>query len=282
MQYGLYLPNFGTCCSSALELAKLARQAEESGWDGFFIWDHILWEKEKLRVVDPWIALTAIAMETQHIRIGPLITPPARRRPWKLARETVSLDHLSGGRLVLGVGLGNPPSVEFESFGEDCDENVRATKLDEALDVLIGLWSGEVFSYKGKYYEVTNVQFLPTPVQSPRIPVWVGGKWPNRVPFRRAARWDGVFPFRLDPENIFINPNELRQILTHIRKYKPDLSDYDVVLAGSTDTHDKMKTAQSLSSYAEEGVTWWLEDLRMWRNSEETLSARIREGPPRM
>lgn len=151
MQYGLYLPNFANEISPRA-LADLACEAEDAGWDGFFLWDHILYSKtQRLCMVDPWIALAAMAMKTERIRLGTSVTPLPRRRPWKLARETVSLDHLSNERLILSVGLGEPGDAEFGQFGEEADVKVRAAKLDEGLDVLAGLWRGISFSYQGKY-----------------------------------------------------------------------------------------------------------------------------------
>ena len=175
MKYGLYLPNFGAFGETRL-LADLAHDAEQAGWDGFFIWDHIArpWTTQ---VVDTWVALTAIAQRTSRIRFGPLVTPLARRRPWKVARETVSLDRLSEGRLILGVGLGGSggQSVEWANFAEELDLRTRAEMLDEGLDILTGLWSGKPFSYNGQHYQVNDSLFLPTPIQSPRIPIWVAG-----------------------------------------------------------------------------------------------------------
>ena len=142
MHYGIYVPNFGDE-TSVRSLATLAQEAEGAGWNGFFIWDHILYSTNKpMQMVDPWIALTAMTMTTERIRIGTTVTPVPHRHPWKLARETVSLDHLSEGRLILGVGLGEPPEAEFAQFGEEADVRVRAAKLDEGLDILAGLWSG--------------------------------------------------------------------------------------------------------------------------------------------
>ena len=164
MKFGIYLPNFGPY-GDAHVLADLARDAEYAGWDGFFLWDHITgW---KLPFVDPWVALTAIALNTQRMRIGTTVTPLPRRRPWKLARETVSLDHLSGGRLTLGVGIGGG-EAEWDHLGEQPDLKVRGEMLDEALDILVGLWSGESFSYVGKYYQITEAHFLPYKLRDPR------------------------------------------------------------------------------------------------------------------
>ncbi len=280
MHFGVLVPNFGICCGSSRELAELAVEAENSGWDGFFIFDHVLYSlDEQVPVVDPWIALAAIAMNTKRIRIGPLVTPLARRRPWKLARETVSIDHLSNGRLTLGVGLGDPADAEFTSLGENGEDRVRAAKLDEGLEVLVGLWGGESFSYLGKHYEVRNVQFLPRPFQSPRIPIWVAGRWPRREPFLRAARWDGVFPIGL-ARGSKLNPDEIRTALSFIRNHRADTSPYDVVATSGADGN--VDDAEMLRDYAAAGATWWMQDVRNWRNSREDLRNRIRKGPPRI
>ena len=199
MRYGIYVQNFGDY-GDPHNLLTLAREAEDSGWDGFFLWDHLLlYRHSDIPFVDAWVALGAIAARTERLRLGPLITPAARRRPWKLTREAVSLDHLSHGRAILGVGLGAPPDAEFECFGEDSDDRVRARKLDEALEVIDGLWRGEDFSHQGEFYRVDNVKFVPRAIQSPRVPIWVAGFWPSKPPLRRAERWDGVFPLKRPP-----------------------------------------------------------------------------------
>jgi alkanesulfonate monooxygenase SsuD/methylene tetrahydromethanopterin reductase-like flavin-dependent oxidoreductase (luciferase family) len=176
-------------------LAELAAQAEGKGWDGFFLWDHIKYREPVRAVADPWVALSAIAYATERIRIGPLVTPLSRRRVQKLARETVTLDHLSGGRLVLGVGLGSDHSGELADFGEVTDPRERAQLLDEGLQDLAAFWSGG---------------FEPPPLQQPRIPVWVAGRWPKRKPLRRAARWDGFFPIELE------EPDQLAQLVKEL------------------------------------------------------------------
>ncbi len=213
MLFGLDVSNYGEYADPRT-LAGLAREAEESGWDGFFIFDHILPTDFGAPLFDPWITLAAIAMNTERLRIGPMVTPVPRRRPRKLARETVSLDHLSNGRLILGVGLGGPPDREFETFDESGDARVRAGLLNEGVDVLAGMWTGEPFAYEGEHYRVKEQVFLPTPVQSPRIPVWVSAKWRNRAPLRRAARWDGVFPIPHDGEHV--TPEDLRSVVRYV------------------------------------------------------------------
>ena len=279
MRFGILVPNFGNCCGSPRELAELAVEAEDSGWDGLFIFDHILYSNdERVPLVDPWIALAAIAMNTKRMRIGPLVTPIARRRPWKLARETVSIDQLSNGRLTLGVGLGDPADVEFTSLGENGEDRMRAAKLEEGLEVLVGLWSGEPFSYLGKHYEVRNVQFLPRPLQSPRIPIWVAGRWPRKEPFVRAARWDGVFPLGL-ARGSKLNPAEIRKVLCFIRNHRTATTPYDIV--ATSGANGQADDSEMLRAYAAAGATWWMTDMRRWRNSREELRSQIRKGPPR-
>ncbi|HEY2107421.1 MAG TPA: LLM class flavin-dependent oxidoreductase [Candidatus Binataceae bacterium] len=171
MRFGISFTTFDLY-SDVRVLADLAREAEDAGWDGCFVWDHIQagWLDT---VADPWVALTAITLATLRIRVGTLVTPLYRRHPWKLARETVTLDHLSQGRLILGVGLGSDLYGEISAFGGPLDDRVRARMLDEGLAVLTGLWSGEPFSFAGEYFQVNNTRFIPAPMQSPRIPIWV-------------------------------------------------------------------------------------------------------------
>ncbi len=209
-------PPFGDY-SDARYLADMAREAEAAGWDGFFIWDHIFFDPSFHPIADPWVALAAIAINTQRIRIGMVVTPLARRRPWKLARETVSVDRLSGGRLILGIGLGDPVQWDFGFFGEERDNKVRAKKLDEGLDILAGLWSGEPFSYQGEHYQLAEMIFLPRPAQTPRIPVWVGGNWDKHAPMRRAARWDGYVPLKWGD---ILTPDEWRDIMAYIQQHR--------------------------------------------------------------
>ena len=156
MKFGLSIPQFEHF-ADVRRLADLASDAERAGWDGFFVWDHILFDNLWRPMVDPWIALAAIAMRTNSIRIGPMITPLARRRPWKVAREAISLDQLSNGRVILGVGLGAPELWEFGFFGEQTDAKIRARKLDEGLAILEGLLGGELFSFQGEFYQLERL-----------------------------------------------------------------------------------------------------------------------------
>ncbi|MFT4084726.1 MAG: LLM class flavin-dependent oxidoreductase, partial [Nocardioides sp.] len=181
---GIAVPCF---TDDPIELVDLAVLAEEAGFDGFFIWDHLVWSNDGLAgpsVVDPWAVLSAIAVRTTRLVLGPMITPVARRRPWVLARQTATLDLLAGGgRTVLGVGLGGPDG-DFALFGEPVDPRRRGALLDEGLDVLAGLWTGEAFEHHGAHHDVGPVRFRPTPAGG-RVPVWVGGVLPARRPLRR-------------------------------------------------------------------------------------------------
>jgi len=279
MKYGLYLPNFGAE-TSARGLADLAQAAEEAGWDGFFLWDHVIASQtQSPPLINPWIALTAMALATNHIRLGTTVTPVPRRLPWLLARETAAIDQLSDGRLVLGVGIG--VDEEYEQFGQEMAPRQRGEKLDESLEIITGLWSGKPFSYKGKHYRVRKTTFLPPAVQSPRIPIWVGGFWPNKRPFLRAARWDGVIP--LSAEGGFLmTPDQYRELLAFIRKYRPNESPLEVVNIGNSTAAgaDGSKGVKKISQYTAAGVTWWLEILYSKHNSMAKLRQRILEGPP--
>ncbi|MCZ7544028.1 MAG: LLM class flavin-dependent oxidoreductase [Anaerolineae bacterium] len=265
MQYGVYVPPFGAYAEPGT-LVSLARDAEAAGWDGFFIWDHIaMWFSKTPPVLDAWVTLAAIAVVTGRIRIGPLVTPLARRRPWKLARECVTLDHLSGGRLTLGVGLGEGPN-EFDDLGEEADPKVRAAMLDEGLSVLTGLWTGAPFSYAGVHYRVEGAHFTPPPVQQPRIPIWVAGFWPGRAPFRRAARWDGVYPLLRGDVPYDISPDTYREIVAYIAAHRESDAPFDVVHSNGGDPQDApTRDLDRVAEYADAGVTWWLEQVNPWR-----------------
>jgi alkanesulfonate monooxygenase SsuD/methylene tetrahydromethanopterin reductase-like flavin-dependent oxidoreductase (luciferase family) len=213
LQFGFYTPNFDYC-GDARVLGDLAAEAEAAGWDGFFIWDH-------LQVVeptaDPWVALAAMALRTQTIRLGTLVTPLPRRHIAKLAREVLTLDHLSGGRVVLGAGAGYPYLPDYTAFGDELDQKTRAAKFDEGLDVLAALWSGAPVQHWGEHYQIDCGAFQPA-VQQPRVPVWVAASWPAKKPVRRAARWDGMVvagAFGLEVE-----PDELQQAVRTDRGFR--------------------------------------------------------------
>lgn len=281
MKYAIDVPNFGDY-GDPKTLVELAREAEAAGWDGFFIWDHIVLDLAMREpMLDVWIALAAIAASTERIKIGPMITPVARRRPWKLARETVTLDRLSNGRLIFGAGLGHPPEAEFDLFGETPHAKVRAQKLDEGLAVMTGLWSGQPFHYDGGYFNIAEVTFLPKPVQEPRIPVWIAGIWPNKRPFRRAAKWDGVVPITVGADGLPTQPtvDDVRQIRAYVAKHRPSGEPFDVAIGGETPA-DRVGAAGVVQPYADAGVTWWIEQVNAWSGPLDEMRDRVRQGPP--
>jgi alkanesulfonate monooxygenase SsuD/methylene tetrahydromethanopterin reductase-like flavin-dependent oxidoreductase (luciferase family) len=255
VRYGVFLPNFGPFGDPGL-MGDLAARAEAAGWDGFFVWDHILFSAaDSYPLVDPWIALAAAAAATSKVRLGALMTPLSRRRPWQVARQTVSLDHLSGGRLVFGAGLGHPPDDEFARFGEEHSDRGRARRLDEGLDLISRLWTGEQVTFTGQEYRVGPVTFLPAPVQRPRIPVWIAGWWPNKAPLRRAARWDGVVP-ELAGGGV-PSVADLTELVAYVMKSRESAGPFDVVVNGP----DCWARQDDMPAYAEAGLTWWLERI---------------------
>jgi Luciferase-like monooxygenase len=281
MRFAINVPNFGSYADVAA-MADLARMAEDCGWDGLFIWDHVAWMRSDPQpVADPWILLTAMALATTRLRIGTMITPIARRRPTKLARETVTLDRLSGGRLTLGVGLGSPIEDEFLALGEPGDPKLLATRLDEGLDVLAAAWSGEPVHYIGVTQRVEAVTFLPRPVQQPRIPVWVGGTWPNRRPVQRALRWDGavftyVDPSRPSPNWRSPSPEEIAELAMLVRQERGHLDGFDIVVGGRARDVDQHLVAPMAAA----GATWWQESFGPWHGEWQETVRNVSSGPP--
>lgn len=244
MRHGLFLPNFGAF-ADARKVASLAREAEESGWDGLFVWDHVVRREGDLPLADPWVLLAAIAMSTERLVFGPLVTPLPRRRPWNVAKAAVTLDHLSNGRMVLGVGLGTTRGPEFESFGEQLDPKIRGDMLDEGLQLVLDAWSGEPVTAAGSHYRVDGQRFLPTPVRASGIPVWVATEVIHGRPVRRAARVDGIFP-------IGIAPPEVATLLSAIEPLRsPDAGHFDVIVTGTDEP----------GPWEGSGATWWLRVL---------------------
>jgi alkanesulfonate monooxygenase SsuD/methylene tetrahydromethanopterin reductase-like flavin-dependent oxidoreductase (luciferase family) len=278
MKFAINLPNFGYRFTP-LELTKIAVEVEQAGWDGFFLWDHMAFLGGRdIYVLDPWICLTAIAMKTEKIKIGTLITPIPRRRPWKLARETVTLDHLSDGRLILGIGIGNP-EYDFTTFGEDFNPVTRAKKLEEGLKILQGLWTGTEYSFEGDYYQIKKVQFLPTPVNG-QIPIWVAGMWPNKKPFIRASQHNGVCPLSTKwPQEL--TPREVTDIKDFILENRKINANFDIVISGNS-PGDPSEWPSLIKPYEEAGTTWWCENINGFRfsNSVEKMIERIQQGPP--
>ncbi len=202
LRHALYLPPFEELADPHV-LIDLAVAAEACGWGGYFLWDHILRPPdEATSVADVWVALAGVAAATSTMRIGPMVTPVVRRRPQKLAREAVTLDHLSRGRLTVGLGLGVDSSGELSRFGEVVDARRRGDILDEGAELLVQLWSGEEVTHHGDTFTADGVRFLPRPVQEPSIPVWLAARGDASRPVRRAARYDGLFPIEVDADGL--------------------------------------------------------------------------------
>ena len=276
MKLGVSVPNFGEYADPRA-FAALAVDAEDAGWDGLFVWDHMLvWSGNV--VGDPWIMMAAAAAATDRIMLGPMVTPVPRRRPWKLAREAVSLDQLSDGRLILGVGIGFPPDPEFTAFDEPADERPRGEMLDEALEIITGLWTGQPFGFDGRYYHLDQMTFLPAPAQEPRIPIWVAGMWPNRRPFRRAARFDGVFPIMGGEDMPMLQPAELVEIIRYVDQHREQDGHYEVVTYADLPV-DPGRATYLVEECAEAGATW----IQVGPGDGEPATAfrdKILKGPP--
>ena len=265
MRYGLDLPNFGDFADVSL-IAEVAAAAEEGGWDGIFVWDHISRSTaypSGLPVADVTVALSAIALATDRIRFGPLVTPLPRRRPHKVAREFATLDRLSHGRVVLGVGLGSPADSEFEAFGDPGDARERADLLDESLEVVTALWSGEPVDHDGDRLHVHTDAFRPTPLQRPRIPIWIGARWPSPGrPIRRAARWDGIVPVAPSPGGGHLSPADIEAIRDRI-----DRDDFEIVVTPPDDADP--------AAYESAGATWCISVA----TDHEAALGRAKAGP---
>lgn len=278
MKFGLDVATDGEYANPR-RLADLAAEAEQAGWDGFFVWDVLFAHKApKESVIDPWVTLSAIAMKTEQIRIGAFMTPLARRRPWQVARQTATLDHLSNGRLIFGAGLGYQ-ELDFVSFGEEYDPKLRAEKLDEGLTILNGLWTGEQFSFSGKHYQLEDVTLRPIPVQSPRIPIWVAAGWPRHKPFQRAARWDGVYVMTVNQKtNELLTAEEVKEIVTYLQSLRKRNDPFDIAI--NIDLTDNLADGEEIvQPYLETGATWCV------ALSPETLDEfeqLIQNGPPKV
>jgi alkanesulfonate monooxygenase SsuD/methylene tetrahydromethanopterin reductase-like flavin-dependent oxidoreductase (luciferase family) len=258
-------------------LVKVATEAEKHGWDGFFLWDHIVdWKRRILS--DAFTVLAAIAAGTERIRIGTTVTPLPRLKPWLAARQTTTLDQLSGGRMILGVGLGTEETTDYARFGERAENKILGEMLDESLEIITGLWSGGRYKHQGKYYQVGETAFLPRPVQRPRIPIWAAGFWPRKRPFLRAARWDGVIPLKLPVR--LLEPEDAGEIMSFIRKHRTGKSPFDLVNIGWTIGRNRRRDLEKVTAYSDSGATWWLESLWTKRDSPLGMLERVRAGPP--
>jgi alkanesulfonate monooxygenase SsuD/methylene tetrahydromethanopterin reductase-like flavin-dependent oxidoreductase (luciferase family) len=280
MRYGLFLPLFGEFADPA-RVVDVAVQAEEAGWDGLFVWDHV-YGGEGVPVGDAFVALAAIAATTSKLRLGPLVTPLTRRRPWVVARQTTSVDHLSGGRLIFGTGLGDEGWLgELTAFSEAAqDEEQRQSLLDESLAVLLHLWSGKAVRHDGAWLQVDSAAFLPTPVQQPRIPVWVSARWPRRSTLRRAARLDGMLPIFVGEHDFHIAPHpaEVQRIHEELLRLGASLR-HDLVLRGTLGPLWTDEVRDRLEMLELAGATWWLESFER-DEAPSSIFERVNAGPP--
>ncbi len=257
MRRGVSLPNVG----SAAGLVELGRAADANGWDGVFLWDHLHFVRAwSVETHDPWVLLGAMATRTERVRLGTLITPLARRRPHKVAKEVVTLDHLSGGRAVLGVGLGEPPDDDFAAFGDPSGDRERARLLDQGLELLDPYLRGEPVAAHG-----VDAHLLPAAVQRPRPPIWVAGKWPNRRPFERAQRHQGYVPIGPDDEHIFLPPATLAEIAARL----PAGVELVATAEPGVPAHE----------YADAGATWLLDSTWPVEEWEVEMRERVVAGP---
>jgi alkanesulfonate monooxygenase SsuD/methylene tetrahydromethanopterin reductase-like flavin-dependent oxidoreductase (luciferase family) len=270
-RFGVYLPPFGPFGDPAV-LVELAVRAEASGWDGVFLWDHLV--RDALPVVDPWTMLAAIAHATGSLRLGPMVTPLARRRPWVVARQASTLNRLSSGRLILGTGLGSDESGDFSRFGEPADLRTRSAMYDEALEVIKAVWSGRAFHHDGRHYQVSLDEGVADPDP---IPVWIASTTNHPRVIRRAAASDGIFP---NPQDHTPTPDDIAGVLTALhRAGLPDDRTFDIAIAGNASPAWQEPVDVDVRGLAQAGMTWWMESLIHFDPLELSLAV-VDAGPP--
>ncbi|MGA2805596.1 MAG: LLM class flavin-dependent oxidoreductase [Acidimicrobiales bacterium] len=267
LRQGLFFPPFDALADPRL-VADIGAEAEKAGWDGIFLWDHLLYSEPVREILDPWICLAAIAMVTERIRLGPMVTPLARRRPTVLTRQAATLDRLSGGRLVLGFGLGDDGDLrELSRFGELADPAARGEALTEGLEVVAGLLSGKPVHHVGTHYTVDDVSFLPAHTQPGGIPFWLAARWPNLKPLHRAVGYDGVFTIGIP------GPEQLAEWSRSIAAMAPRAG-FEVVVSG--------RPGDDPSPWSKAGATWWLTQLGPYDLDVDEVRAVVRAGPHRL
>jgi alkanesulfonate monooxygenase SsuD/methylene tetrahydromethanopterin reductase-like flavin-dependent oxidoreductase (luciferase family) len=273
LRYGVYLPPFGPLGDPAA-LVDLAIRAEAAGWDGVFLWDHLV--SEAMPIADPWTTLGAIAHATRHIVLGPTITPLARRRPWVVARHASTVSRLSGGRLILGTGLGSDESGDFSRFGEPADLPTRSAMLEEGLGVIRAMWSGQRYQHDGPHYHVNLDETAPEPHP---IPIWMASSTGNPAVIRRAAGCDGIFP---NPDDHIVTPDDVAEVLKAVhRAGLPADRPFDVAIRGNASPAWQEPITVDVSGLAQAGMTWWLESLIHFDPLELSLEV-VDAGPPRI
>ncbi|SCG39221.1 LLM class flavin-dependent oxidoreductase [Micromonospora humi] len=279
MRHGLEIPCGG---ASVADLVALGELAERSGWDGVFLEDYLIHHAgDDPPTWDPWLVLAAVAGRTAHVRLGTTVTALPRRRPAKLAREVLTLDHLSGGRAGVAVGVGDPADRGLAAFGEPTDVKTRAAMLDEGLDLLVALLGGERVDHRGAHYRAEDVALRPAPVQSPRVPVWVGGSTQAKAVLRRAARADGIVPYKLTDTDGWsdFTADEVAALVAALPATRADGQPFDVAVGGRRRRADERAERAYLAEVAAAGATWWLEYVPA--GDPAAMRAAVARGPLR-
>lgn len=270
MKFAVGLPNVGPFADAGL-LLDLAIETEEAGWDGCFVWDHVLY-RHGWAVVDAWTVLAAVAAATSRVQIGVVVAALPRQQPWEVAARVTAISALCGGRFVLGAGLGSMDD-EYLAFGLPVALRARAERLEEALELIVGLQAGHALSHTGGHYHV-QVPAVQGGGLVPTVPIWLAGRWPHRRPFRRAARWDGVVATHVDfGKGETMPPGVLRDVVAFTQAHRVGEGPFDVVVEGATPGLD-------VRAYETAGATWWIEAMGWWRGEMATNRARVLAGPP--
>jgi alkanesulfonate monooxygenase SsuD/methylene tetrahydromethanopterin reductase-like flavin-dependent oxidoreductase (luciferase family) len=284
MYHGVNLPIIGDFADPTL-LTELAVEAEQAGWDGVFVWDTLLFDVNAMPpVLDPWTVLAVLATRTTRVKIGPMVAQLARRPPWDVARQVITLDRLSQGRFILGAALGYAGEADFAHFGLPSDPRTRADLLDESLRIIAGLCSGEPFEHHGDHFTVESTVFRPRTVQR-QVPVWIGGYWPQKRPMRRAARWQGAFPApQVIPTAdgftaIPFAPKDVLEVRRYIEEHRRDDQPFDLVISHQLCLDDPAKAAYEVEQYERVGVTWIVRDWQPWETGPDEVRAQIGRGP---
>lgn len=269
MRYGIEVVPFGVY-SDPRKVVRLAQAAEAAGWEALALWDHINFP---YGAGDPWVTLAAVATATRRLRLITAVAPLPRYRPHLLARTLAALDILSEGRVVFGTGLG--VAFDLAPFGDPTDAPTLAAMLDEGLELVTALWSGEPVTRQGRFYRAEAAQLVPAPLQQPRIPIWIGGDSPAAL--RRAARWDGWIIGTIDEQRqITKSPERLAEQVATLRQNRANGRPLEVAVDGASPAGDDTLPR----AYAQAGATWWLEAIFGSRGSPEEMLARVSAGPP--
>ena len=279
MKYALCLPNAGSC--DPWTLGRLGADAEDAGWDAVFLEDYVVYQAMSIPTFDPWISLASIASSTRRVRIGLMVSALPRRRPWKLAAEAMSLDHLSQGRMILGAGLGDTNEPGFTAVGEALAPRARGQLVDESLEIIAGLWTAEPLTFEGAHYHVKGLTLRPAPLQKPRIPIWIGGGWPNPGVARRIARWDGSCAYKHPVESEQdMMPEDVREMVGYVAAARDGTNNFDIAVGGRQRKQDWERERAHIAALEAAGATWWMEWIRP-KGLDETRSDVVR-GPLRI